>query len=193
MTPSQEKIYTTRSSSMKEIKIIASNKTKSDLTNKKRVAAYARVSTKLELQEASLDLQISHYVKEIIFNDSYAFAGIYYDHGKSGTSIKKRDGLQALLKKIDQGRIDLVLVKSLSRFARNTIDALNIIQDTRKKGVEFYFEKENISSLDTTIDMILTMMAGMAEAESQSMSQNITWGNQKRAEKGVVSLRPMYG
>lgn len=193
MTPSQEKIYTTRSSSMKEIKVIASNKTKSDLTNKKRVAAYARVSTKLELQEASLDLQISHYVKEIIFNDSYAFAGIYYDHGKSGTSIKKRDGLQALLKKIDQGRIDLVLVKSLSRFARNTIDALNIIQDTRKKGVEFYFEKENISSSDTTIDMILTMMAGMAEAESQSMSQNITWGNQKRAEKGVVSLRPMYG
>ncbi|OHE29368.1 MAG: hypothetical protein A2Y45_00425 [Tenericutes bacterium GWC2_34_14] len=178
---------------MKEIRVIESNKTKQASKGKKRVAAYARVSTKQELQESSLDIQIAHYVKEIIFNKDYAFAGIYYDHGKSGTSMKKRDGLQALLKKIDEGRIDLVLVKSLSRFARNTIDALNVIQDTRKKGVEFYFEKENISSLDTTIDMILTMMAGMAEAESQSMSQNISWGHQKRAEKGIVPLRPVFG
>lgn len=127
---------------MKEIKVIESNKTKQASKGKKSVAAYARVSTKQELQESSLDIQIAHYVKEIIFNKDYAFVGIYYDHGKSGTSMKKRDGLQALLKKIDEGRIVLVLVKSLSRFARNTIDALNVIQDTRKKGVEFYFEKK---------------------------------------------------
>ena len=89
---------------------------------------------------SSLALQIKHYAKEIIFNPDYVFAGIYADHGKSGTTMKKRDGLQALLKKVYAGHIDLVLVKSLSRFARNTLDALNIITETRK--LEFYFEKE---------------------------------------------------
>lgn len=178
---------------MKEIKRIETPKASNPYKQLKRVAAYARVSTKQELQAASLDLQIKHYAKEIIFNPDYIFAGIYADHGKSGTSMKKRDGFQELLKKIKAGYIDLVLVKSLSRFARNTIDALTVIQETRKLGVEFFFEKENISSLDTTIDMILTMMAGMAEAESESMSQNIRWGYQKRAQKGQVVVRKAIG
>ena len=178
---------------MKEIKRIDTPKVTNPYKQLKRVAAYARVSTKQELQTSSLDLQIRHYAKEIIFNPDYIFAGIYADHGKSGTSMKKRDGFREMLKKIKAGYIDLVLVKSLSRFARNTVDALTVIQETRKLGVEFFFEKENISSLDTTIDMILTMMAGMAEAESESMSQNIKWGNEKRAQKGKVAVRKAIG
>ncbi|MFH5881200.1 recombinase family protein [Liberiplasma polymorphum] len=177
---------------MKDIKVIETNQN----ANKhiiKRVAAYARVSTKQELQESSLDLQVRHYAKEIIFNPDYIFAGIYYDHGKSGTSMIKRDGLQALLKKAYAGHVDLILVKSLSRFARNTIDALNVIRETRKQGVEFFFEKENLSSLDTTIDMILTMMAGLAEAESQQISSNIRWGHRSRAKNGKVPIHPTFG
>jgi len=177
---------------MKDIKVIETNQSAHKHIIK-RVAAYARVSTKQELQESSLDLQIRHYAKEIIFNPDYIFAGIYYDHGKSGTSMIKRDGLQALLKKAYAGHVDLILVKSLSRFARNTIDALNVIRETRKLGVEFFFEKENLSSLDTTIDMILTMMAGLAEAESQQISSNICWGHRSRARNGKVPIRPLFG
>jgi DNA invertase Pin-like site-specific DNA recombinase len=177
---------------MREIKVIETNQNAHKHIIK-RVAAYARVSTKQELQESSLDLQVRHYAKEIIFNPDYIFAGIYYDHGKSGTSMVKRDGLQALLKKAYAGHVDLILVKSLSRFARNTIDALNVIRETRKLGVEFFFEKENLSSLDTTIDMILTMMAGLAEAESQQVSSNIRWGNRSRARNGKVPLYPTFG
>jgi len=178
---------------MKEIKVIQSNQYNNNYKTLKRVAAYARVSTKLEMQSSSLALQIRHYAKEIIFNPEYIFAGIYADHGKSGTSMKSRDGLQDLLKKIYAGHIDLVLVKSLSRFARNTIDALTIIKETRKLGVEFYFEKEGISSLDPAIDMLFTMMASMAEQESDSMSQNISWSFQKQAQKGKVSLHKCIG
>jgi DNA invertase Pin-like site-specific DNA recombinase len=179
---------------MKEIKVIETpNITYSNYQMLKRVAAYARVSTKLEMQSSSLALQIKHYAKEIIFNPDYVFAGVYADHGKSGTSMKKRDGLQSLLKKVYGGHIDLVLVKSLSRFARNTLDALNIIKKTRKLGVEFYFEKENISSLDPAIDMLFTMMASMAESESESMSQNISWSFQKNAQKGKVPLKKCIG
>jgi len=178
---------------MKEIKVIQSNQYNNNYKTLKRVAAYARVSTKLEMQSSSLALQIRHYAKEIIFNPEYIFAGIYADHGKSGTSMKSRDGLQDLLRKIYAGHIDLVLVKSLSRFARNTIDALTIIKETRKLGVEFYFEKEGISSLDPAIDMLFTMMASMAEQESDSMSQNISWSFQKQAQKGKVSLHKCIG
>lgn len=178
---------------MKEIKVIETNPYINNYKTYKRVAAYARVSTKLEMQSSSLALQIKHYAKEIIFNPDYIFAGVYADHGKSGTSMKQRDGLQELLKKIYAGHIDLVLVKSLSRFARNTIDALTIIKETRKLGVEFYFEKENISSLDPAIDMIFTMMASMAEQESDSMSQNISWSFQKQAQKGKVSIHKCVG
>lgn len=178
---------------MKEIKVIETNPYINNYKTYKKVAAYARVSTKLEMQSSSLALQIKHYAKEIIFNPDYIFAGVYADHGKSGTSMKSRDGLQALLKKIYAGHIDLVLVKSLSRFARNTIDALTIIKETRKLAVEFYFEKENISSLDPAIDMIFTMMASMAEQESDSMSQNISWSFQKQAQKGKVSVHKCIG
>ena len=178
---------------MKDVKVIESNQSKTNKHIIKRVAAYARVSTKQEMQESSLDIQVRHYTREIIFNPDYIFAGIYYDHGKSGTSMLKRDGLQALLKKVYAGHIDLVLFKSLSRFARNTIDALNVIRETRKLGVEFFFEKENLSSLDSTIDMILTMMAGLAEAESQQISSNIRWGHRSRAKNGKTRIHPIFG
>jgi len=103
--------------------------------------------------------------------------------------MKKRDGLQALLKKVYAGHIDLVLFKSLSRFARNTLDALNIITETRKLGVEFYFEKENISSLDPAIDMLFTMMASLAESESESMSPKYLLEFSKECRKRKSTLK----
>ena len=159
----------------------------------KRVAAYARVSTKLEEQESSLDLQVYYFAKEILFNPSYTFAGIYYDHGKSGTSMDKRKGLQDLLQKAYAGKIDLILVKSLSRFARNTLDALKVIKDLRAKGVEFYFEKENISSLDPKIDFLLSILAGLAEVESKQIGSNIRWSVEKNHKAGKFQNRPLLG
>jgi DNA invertase Pin-like site-specific DNA recombinase len=159
----------------------------------KRVAAYARVSTKLEEQESSLDLQVYYFAKEILFNPSYTFAGIYYDHGKSGTSMDKRKGLQDLLQKAFAGKVDLILVKSLSRFARNTLDALKVIKELRAKGVEFFFEKENISSMDPKIDLLLSILAGLAEVESKQIGSNIRWSVEKNHKAGKVQNRPLLG
>ena len=159
----------------------------------KRVAAYARVSTKSEEQESSLDMQVYYFAKEILFNPSYTFGGIYYDHGKSGTSMDKRKGLQDLLQKAYAGKIDLILVKSLSRFARNTLDALKVIKELRAKGVEFFFEKENISSLDSSIDFLLTILAGLAEVESNQISSNIRWSVEKSHRAGKVHNRLLLG
>jgi len=159
----------------------------------KRVAAYARVSTKTEEQESSLDLQVYYFAKEILFNPNYTFAGIYYDHGKSGTSMDKRKGLQDLLQKTYAGKIDLILVKSLSRFARNTLDALKVIKELRAKGVEFYFEKENISSLDPKIDFLLSILAGLAEVESKQIGSNIRWSVEKNHKAGKFQNRPLLG
>ncbi|MGD9679224.1 MAG: recombinase family protein, partial [Vulcanibacillus sp.] len=134
-----------------------------------------------------------HYNIDIPFCDIFSDIKRIFVTNDSGTSMKSRDRLQDLLRKVYAGHIDLVLVKSLSRFAKNTIDALPIIKETRKLGVEFYFEKEGIYSLDPAIDILFIMMASMAEQESGSMSQKISWSFQKQAQKGKVSLHKCIG
>jgi DNA invertase Pin-like site-specific DNA recombinase len=136
---------------------------------------------------------IYYFAKEILFHPNYTFAGIYYDYGKSVTSMDKSKGLQYLLQKAYAGKVDLILVKSLSRFARNTLDALKVIKELRAKGVEFFFEKENISSMDPKIDLLLSILAGLAEVESKQIGSNILWSVEKNHKAGKVQNRPLLG
>ena len=155
------------------------------LDNKrKRVAAYARVSTDTEDQIHSFKAQIDEYTKKITSNPDWEFVGMYSDEGISGTSLKKRDGLNALLKEAKKGNVDLILVKSISRLGRNTLDVLTIIKDLRAINVEIKFEKENLSSLDTKTDMILTFHSSIAQEESKNISDNVKWGIRKRMKEG---------
>ena len=151
---------------------------------KKRVAAYARVSTDTEDQIHSFKAQIDEYTSKITSNPNWEFVGMYSDEGISGTSLKKRDGLNALLKEAKKGNVDLILVKSISRLGRNTLDILTIARELREIGVEIKFEKENLSSLDTKTDMILTFHSSIAQEEAKNISDNVKWGIRKRMRDG---------
>ena len=155
------------------------------LDNKrKRVAAYARVSTDSEDQIHSFKAQIDEYTTKITSNPNWEFVGMYSDEGISGTSLKKRDGLNALLKEAKKGNVDLILVKSISRLGRNTLDILTIVRELREIGVEIKFEKENLSSLDTRTDMVLTFHSSIAQEEAKNISDNVKWGIRKRMRDG---------
>lgn len=155
------------------------------LNNKrKRVAAYARVSTDSEDQIHSFKAQIDEYTTKITSNPNWEFVGMYSDEGISGTSLKKRDGLNALLKEAKKGNVDLILVKSISRLGRNTLDILTIVRELREIGVEIKFEKENLSSLDTRTDMVLTFHSSIAQEEAKNISDNVKWGIRKRMRDG---------
>lgn len=151
---------------------------------KKRVAAYARVSTDSEDQIHSFKAQIDEYTTKITSNSNWEFVGMYSDEGISGTSLKKRDGLNALLKEAKKGNVDLILVKSISRLGRNTLDILTIVRELREIGVEIKFEKENLSSLDTRTDMVLTFHSSIAQEEAKNISDNVKWGIRKRMRDG---------
>lgn len=151
---------------------------------KKRVAAYARVSTDSEDQIHSFKAQIDEYTSKRTSNPNWEFVGMYSDEGISGTSLKKRDGLNALLKEAKKGNVDLILVKSISRLGRNTLDILTIVRELREIGVEIKFEKENLSSLDTRTDMVLTFHSSIAQEEAKNISDNVKWGIRKRMRDG---------
>ncbi len=151
---------------------------------KRRVAAYARVSTDLEDQKNSFNAQLEEYTTRISKNPTWEFVKLYSDKGISGTSTKNRVGFQRMIKDALDGKIDLILVKSISRFARNTVDCLKTVRELRKKNVEVYFDKESISTNDTKVDMMLTIFASFAQEESKSISENVKWGVRKRMAKG---------
>lgn len=151
---------------------------------KKKVAAYARVSTDMDDQKNSFNAQLDEYKTRIEKNPDWEFVKLYSDEGISGTSIKKRQGFTNLINDALSGKIDLILVKSISRFARNTVDCLSTVRKLRKKNVEVWFDKENISTNDTKIDLMLTMFASFAQEESKSISENVKWGVRKRMAKG---------
>lgn len=151
---------------------------------KRRVAAYARVSTDLEDQKNSFNAQLEEYTNRIGKNPTWEFVKLYSDKGISGTSTKHRVGFQRMIKDALDGKIDLILVKSISRFARNTVDCLKTVRELRKKNVEVYFDKEAISTNDTKVDMMLTIFASFAQEESKSISENVKWGVRKRMAKG---------
>ena len=163
-----------------------------DITCKK-VAAYIRVSTQSEAQSESFRIQ-ERYFKERIQGDSEAeFAGLYVDFGVSARSMQNRRGLHRLLCHCRQGRIDRVLCKSVSRFARNTADFLCIVRELKYLGVAVYFEKENLDTTTVSGDFLLTVVAAVAQEESHLISQNIRWSIQKKYERGEAHNVPVYG
>jgi len=157
-------------------------------TKKRRVAAYARVSTDSDEQYTSYVAQVDYYTNYIQNHNDWEFAGIYTDEGITGTSTKKRDGFNRMIADALAGNIDLIVTKSVSRFARNTVDSLTTIRKLKEHGVEVYFEKENIYSLDSKGELLLTIMSSLAQEESRSISENVTWGQRKRFADGKVSM-----
>jgi len=158
------------------------------LINKRKVAGYARVSTDKDEQQNSYDAQVSYYTDYIKRNPEWEFVEVYTDEGISGTSTKHREGFKRMIADALNGKIDLILTKSVSRFARNTVDSLTTIRQLKDKGVEVYFEKENIYTLDSKGELLLTIMASLAQEESRSISKNITWGKRKSMADGKVSF-----
>ena len=156
--------------------------------SKKRVAAYARVSTEQDAQQNSYEAQIDYYTNYIKGKPDWEFVGIYADEGISGTSYKNRTGFNQMIGDAKAGKIDLILTKSISRFSRNTVDSLTVTRDLKAKGVEVYFEKENISSMDKTAELVFTMLSSIAQEESRSISENVRWGKQRSMEAGKISL-----
>ncbi len=154
---------------------------------KKRVAAYARVSMDVGNTMESLSTQISYYNALIQKNAEWEFAGVFSDGGISGTSIKNRTGFLELLEACENGKVDIVLVKSISRFARNTVDLLNTVRHLKAIGVEVRFEREGISTFSGDGELLLTLLASFAQAESESISQNEKWAIRKKFEQGIAS------
>lgn len=155
---------------------------------KKRVAAYARVSTDTEEQLSSYTAQVEFYTRHIKDNPAWEFVEVYTDEGITGTNTKKRDGFNRMVADALDGKIDLIITKSVSRFARNTVDSLTTIRKLKEKGVEVYFEKENIYTLDSKGELFITIMSSLAQEESRSISENVTWGKRKSAADGKVHI-----
>lgn len=154
----------------------------------KRVAAYARVSTMKDAQENSLQSQQAYFTEYIQRHPDWVFAGMYTDDGISGLSIRRRDGFNRMVADALDGKIDLILTKSLSRFARNTVDALTAIRSLKAAGVAVYFQKENINTMDSTGEFLITLMSSFAEEESRSISENVTWAIRHRYAQGIYHL-----
>lgn len=151
----------------------------------KKVAAYARVSMQSERMMHSLSAQISYYSKLIQKNPDWEYAGVYADDFISGTNTVKRDEFKRMLADCEEGKIDIILTKSISRFARNTVDLLETVRDLKAKGIEVRFEKENISSMSGDGELMLSILASFAQEESRSISENIRWATKKRFEQGI--------
>ncbi|MFI3253684.1 MAG: recombinase family protein [Eubacteriales bacterium] len=154
----------------------------------RKVAAYARVSTDSEEQQTSYDAQVDHYENYIKSREDWEFVSVYTDSGISGTSTKRREGFNQMITDALDGKISLIVTKSVSRFARNTVDSLTNIRKLKAKGVECYCEKENIWTFDGKGELLLTIMSSLAQAESRSISQNCTWGQRKRFADGKVTV-----
>lgn len=152
-----------------------------------RVAVYARVSTDHEDQQTSLEAQKDYYTKLIEANANWTLAGIYADDGVTGTSYLKRVAFKQMIADCEEGMIDRIITKSVSRFARNTVDALNAIRKLKELGIGVYFEKENIWTLDSKGEFLITLMTSLAQEESRSISENVTWGHRKRFADGRYS------
>jgi len=154
---------------------------------RKRVAAYARVSLDCEQLLHSLSAQVSHYSSLIQSNPEWEYAGVYIDEGITGTSKDNRDGFIRLITDCEAGKIDIILVKSISRFARDTVDLLDTVRHLKDIGVEVRFERESISTLTGDGEVLLTLLASFAQQESESISQNAKWAIKKKFEQGIAN------
>ncbi|MCP1638624.1 site-specific DNA recombinase [Streptococcus gallinaceus] len=155
---------------------------------KRKVAGYARVSTDHDDQTTSYEAQMNYYTEYISSRSDWEFVKMYSDEGISGTNTKKRLGFQEMVEDALDGKIDLILTKSVSRFARNTVDSLTTVRKLKEVGVEIYFEKENIWTLDSKGELLITIMSSLAQEESRSISENVKWSKRKLAAEGAVSF-----
>lgn len=155
---------------------------------KLKVAAYCRVSTDSDEQASSYEAQVEHYTRYIQKNSEWELAGIFADDGISGTNTKKRDEFNRMIEECMAGNIDMIITKSISRFARNTLDCLKYIRELKEKNIPVFFEKENINTMDSKGEVLLTIMASLAQQESQSLSQNVKLGLQYRYQNGEVQV-----
>lgn len=152
---------------------------------KRKVAGYARVSTDHDDQITSYEAQVDYYTNYIKGRDDWDFVGMYTDEGISATNTRHRDGFKRMVKDALDGKIDLIITKSVSRFARNTVDSLSTIRKLKEHKIECYFEKENIWTFDSKGELLLTIMSSLAQEESRSISENVTWGHRKRIRMGA--------
>lgn len=157
-------------------------------TAKRKVAAYARVSTDHEEQQSSYDAQVDYYTHYIQAREDWEFIGIFSDEGVTGTCMAKRDGFNAMVEAALAGRIDLIITKSVSRFARNTVDSLTTIRKLKEHGTEVFFEKEAIWTFDSKGEMLLTILSSLSQEESRSISENVRWGQRKKFSDGRFSM-----
>lgn len=183
---------------MAQVEIIAAN-LKTNIKNSvkkiiKRVCAYCRVSTDSEEQQTSYNSQIAHYSTMIKSNPDWKFVGVYADEGITGTQIKKRTEFQRMIEDALNGKIDIIIAKSISRFARNTVDTLNTVRQLREHNVDVYFEKENIHTLELDSEMFLTLYSAFAQGESESTSMNVKMGLKAKMKRGeYVGRANPYG
>ena len=157
-----------------------------------RVAAYCRVSTDNEEQLTSYEAQQHYYTDKIMTNPEWTMAGIFADEGITGTSAKKRPEFLRMIRKCRQKKIDLILTKSISRFARNTVDSLNYIRALKELGIAVIFEEQNINTLDAENEMLITILSAFSQAESENMSGNIKWGIRQAMREGKVTIHYKY-
>lgn len=155
---------------------------------KRRVVGYARVSTDHDEQFTSYEAQVDYYTRFIKSNPEWEFVNVYADEGISGLNTRKREEFNQMIEDALAGKIDLIVTKSVSRFARNTVDSLITIRKLKEIGCECYFEKEGIYTFDSKGELLLTIMSSLAQEESRSISENVTWGQRKRFSDGKVSL-----
>ena len=155
---------------------------------KRRVAGYARVSTDSDEQFTSYEAQVDYYTQYIRSHADWVFVKVYTDEGISAVTTRHRDGFNEMIEDALAGKIDLIVTKSVSRFARNTVDSLTTIRSLKAHGTEVYFEKENIWTFDSKGELLITIMSSMAQEESRNISENVTWGHRKRMADGKSSL-----
>lgn len=156
--------------------------------SRRKVAGYARVSTDSEEQLTSYEAQVDYYTKYIRSNPDWEFVDVYTDEGIFATNTRHRDGFNRMIADALAGKIDLIVTKSVSRFARNTVDSLTAVRKLKEHGTEVYFEKEGIYTFDSKGELLITIMSSLAQEESRSISENVTWGQRKRFADGKVSL-----
>ena len=157
-------------------------------SEKRKVAAYARVSTDHDEQQTSYEAQVDYYTKYIKERSDWEFVSVDADEGITGCNTSKREGFKAMVADALAGRIDLIITKSVSRFARNTVDSLSTIRTLKEHGVECYFEKENIWTFDGRGELLISIMSSIAQEEARSISENCTWGQRKRFADGKVTV-----
>lgn len=157
-----------------------------------RVAAYCRVSTKQEEQLNSYEVQKNHYEERIRSEPKWMLVGIFADKGITGTSMKHRDEFNKLIRLCKKGKVDMIITKSISRFARNTLDCIRITRMLREIGVDVYFEEQNLHSIEASSEFYISIYGSIAQSESENISANVKWGKAQSAKEGNVAFQYKY-